>query len=387
MDRFKRIHQLFFDELKARDLDVKLLATDASPFQYWYTLEWAAENMDDITGIYGGHHYINSYDLDDVSFYPFFLDKMKWGADLAKSKNKKFIMGEFGPKQASYFIDSVYHDALIYNYTPLEPYVGIQVAEAILAQINGGIYGSCYWTFCDIPGIPPSGEFGYRTNKWGVFKWYFDDHTTKPNYYAIGLLTKFFRGPSEVYEVNATDSLLRVAAIKNLENESYSIAVVNRNWDPMSIDLNFTEVPANTVFRKSVYDPADPPFNYFGDLQDFSAKLELKGQHFSDEVPGYSLVVYTTNYDDDPPAPVQGLKVERKEYEKREANVLSWQPSTEPDLCYYRIYRSINENVEITPRNQIASTVSTEHADKRVRGLPEYHYKIIAVDKSGNCSE
>ena len=173
LDRFKRIHQLFYDEFGRRDLDVKLLATDASPFQYWHTIEWAAENMDEITGIYGGHHYINSYDLDDLSFYDFFLDKMKWGSNLAKDKNKKFIMGEFGPKQGSFFMDSVFYDGLIYNNTPLEPYVGIQIAEAILAQINGGIYASSYWTFCDIPGIPPSREFGYRVNKWGVFKWYF----------------------------------------------------------------------------------------------------------------------------------------------------------------------------------------------------------------------
>ncbi len=108
----------------------------------------------EITGVYGGHHYINSYDLDDPSFYNFFLGKMKWGADLAKSKNKKFIMGEFGPKQGSFFMVSVFYVGLIYNTTPLEPYVGIQIAEAIMAQINGGICASIYWTFLRHPRIP-----------------------------------------------------------------------------------------------------------------------------------------------------------------------------------------------------------------------------------------
>ncbi len=32
LDRFKRIHQLFYDEFGSRDLDVKLLVTDASLF-------------------------------------------------------------------------------------------------------------------------------------------------------------------------------------------------------------------------------------------------------------------------------------------------------------------------------------------------------------------
>jgi len=386
LDRFKRIHQLFYDELKGRDLEVKLLATDASPFVYWPTIEWAAENMDEITGVYGGHHYINSYDLDDPSFYNFFLDKMKWGANLAKSKGKKFIMGEFGPKQGSIFIDSVFYDGLIYNNTPLEPYVGIQIAEAIMAQINGGIYASSYWTFCDIPGIPPSREFGYRVNKWGVFKWYFDDHTTRPTYYALGLLTRFFRGPAEVYNVNSTDSLLRVSAIKNLENGSHSIAVINRHRQQQPVDLSFENVQNEKAFRKYVYDPENIPFNYFGDMQSYSKKLSLKDDHFTDSVPGYSLVVYTTNYDDQSPAKVEGLQVSKQEVDKRDANVLTWDANMENDFCYYRIYRSINVEVEIVPRNQIASTVSTEHADKRIRNLPPYYYKVIAVDKSGNCS-
>ena len=387
LERFKRIHQLFYDELDKRDLDVKLLATDASPFQYWHTIEWAAENMDDITGVYGGHHYINSYDLDDLSFYSFFLDKMKWGAGVAKSKGKKFIMGEFGPKQGSIFIDSVYYDGLIYNNTPLEPYVGIQVAEAIIAQINGGLYASSYWTFCDIPGIPPNRQFGYRVNKWGVFKWYFDDHTTRPTYYALGLITRFFRGPAEVYAVNTSDTLLRIAAIKNLDNNSHSIAIINRNWEPQTVDLLFEDMPSDKPFRKYVYDPKNVPFHYFGDMQPHSDKLSIKDQHFTDNIPAYSLIVYTTNYDEDPPAKVNGLQVTQKEVDQRNANVLTWKPNTENDLCYYRIYRSLNEDVEISARNQIASTVATQHVDKRIRGLPPYYYKIIAVDKSGNCSE
>jgi len=387
LDRFKRIHELFHTELESRDLDIKLLSTDASPFTYWHTIEWASENMDDITGVYGGHHYINSYHLEDLTFYDFFLGKMKWGSELAKSKNKKFIMGEFGPKQGMFYIDSALYDGMMYNNTPMEPYVGIQLGEAILAQINGGIYASSYWTFCDIPGIPRSREYGYRLNKWGVFKWYIDDYTTKPNYYSVGLLTKFFRGPSEVYKVNTSDSLLRVAAIKNLENGSYSIAVINRNWDPRKVTLGIEGIADGTTFRKYVYNPEDVPFNHFGDLQPYSKKLAVKGQDFKDEVPAYSLVVYTTNYDEDPPAEVKGLKTEKKEVDQREAVVLSWDPNTEEDLCYYRIYRSVEEPVEIIARNQIGTTIATEYPDKRTRGLPPFNYRVIAVDKSGNASE
>ncbi|HLF36105.1 MAG TPA: hypothetical protein VI583_17810 [Cyclobacteriaceae bacterium] len=387
LERFKRIHQLFYDEFKSRGLDIKLLATDASPFVYWPTIEWAAQNMDEITGVYGGHHYINEYHLDDLTFYSYFLSKMKWGADLAKSRNKKFIMGEFGPKQGSYFMDSVYYDGMIYNNTPLEPYVGLQLSEAIIAQINGGIYASCYWTFCDMPNIPANREFGYRANKWGTFKWYFDDHTTKPNYYSVGLLTKFFRGPAEVYKIEVSDTLLRVGAIRNLENGSYSVAIVNRNHSSQQIDLSVEGIAEGAVFRKYIYDPENVPFNHFGDLQEYSEKLEVKGGKITDEIPAYSLIVFTTNYDDNPPAAVRGMKVEQKEVDKYQANVVSWEPNNEQDLCYYRIYRSVEEKVEIIPRNEIGTTVASEYVDKRIRSLPPFHYRIIAVDKSGNSSE
>ncbi len=275
---------------------------------------------------------------------------------------------------------------MIYNNTPMEPYVGIQLSEAIIAQINGGLYASSYWTFCDIPGIPPNKEFGYRVNKWGVFKWYFDDHTTKPNYYAIGLLTKFFRGPAEVYKVNTSDTLLRVCAIKNLDNGSFSIAIINRNRDQKPVNLELKDLSDGVPFRKYIYDPSNVPFNYFGDLQEYSKKIQMNTQHFTDTLPGYSLVVYTTCYDEAHPASVKGLQVTQKEVDQRDANVLSWEPNTEEDLCYYRIYRSVEKNVEIIPRNQIATTVSTEYADKRIRNLPPFYYKIIAVDKSGNSS-
>jgi hypothetical protein len=180
---------------------------------------------------------------------------------------------------------------------------------------------------------------------------------------------------------------MRIGAIKNLENNSYSIAMVNRHWDPQTITLEIENIDGETSFRKYIYDPGDVPFNYFGDLQEFSKKLQLKDRHFSDTIPGYSLVVYTSNFDEVPPASVTGLTTSMEEVDQRDANVLRWEPNTEEDFCYYRVYRSIQEQVEIIPRNQIATTVSTEYVDKRIRNLPPFHYQIIAVDKSGNSSE
>lgn len=383
LEFYKKIHGMFYDELKARNLGIELLASDASPFEYWHTIQWAAENMDNITGIYGGHHYINDYDLFDTSFYKFFLGKMQWGTALAAGKNKRFIVGEFGAKQNSNIIDSVMHDANMYNNTPLETYMGIQVGEAILAMINGGIYACGYWTFSDFP-------FNYdrhRTNKWGIYRWEIDNYTTKPSYYCLGLLTKFFRGPSEAYEVNTSDSLLRMAAVRNLETGSVSIAVINRNNVAVKLNLKMKKSDSEKTFRKYLYDPECPPFNYFGDLQSYTKTLSFKAVSPADTVPPQSLVIYTTAFDNEPPAAVKGLKWEIRKIDNRDKAVLTWNPSPEKDLCYYRIYRSEKPDMELSPRKQIASTISNQYIDISVHDMPKYYYHVIAVDQSGNSSK
>lgn len=384
LDFFKKIHGMLYNEINARGLDIGLLASDASPFEYWHTIEWSANNMDSISAIYGGHHYINNYDLFDNSFYSYFYKKIKWGTDLAKSKNKMFIVGEFGAKQNSNIIDSVMHDANMYNHTPLETYMGIQVSEAIMAIINAGVYACGYWTFSDFP-FPTT---SHRTNKWGLYHWEIDNYTTKPSYYCLGLLTKFFRGPAEAYEVVTSDSLIRISAIRNKENGSVSVALVNRNNLPTKVKVSMGGLAGDKPFRKYLYDPENVPFNYFGDLQDPCGKIALKNNDLLDVVPPQSLVVYTTCYDDDPPAEIKGLNVERKKDEGgRERAFLTWEASTEKDFCYYRIYRSEIPDVEISPRKEVGTTISNSFRDLSVHSMPAYYYKVIAVDQSGNASK
>jgi hypothetical protein len=380
---FRKIQGLFYHEIQSRGLNIGMLATDASPIEYWNTIEWASENMDDITNVYGGHHYINNYDLFDNSFYGFFLDKMKWGTSIARSKNKKFIVGEFGAKQNSNRIDSVMHDACMYNNTPLEKYMGIQVAEAITAMINAGVYACGYWTFSDFPGVYNS----HYINKWGLFRWEVDNFTTKPNYYCLGLVTKFFRGPARAFETDSPDSLIRMTAIKNTETGAVSVMVINRHEEARLLSIKLNPAEDGKAFRKYQYDPENVPFNYFGDLQDYTKKVNPEKGYLKDTIPPQSLAVYTTGYDEEAPEPVKGLKVERKEIEGRQKAVLTWEPNTEKDLCYYRVYRSQKPDVDIVPHRQIASTIGNGYLDQSVHDMPAYYYRVIAVDQSGNAGK
>jgi hypothetical protein len=250
-------------------------------------------------------------------------------------------------------------------------------------MINAGVYGCGYWTFSDFP-FPAN---SHRTNKWGLYHWEIDNYTTKPGYYCLGLLTKFFRGPSEAFEVVSSDSLIRTAVVKNKENGSISVAVINRNDLPTNVRIDMGALTGDKPFRKYLYDPENVPFNYFGDLQDPCGKISLKNNTISDLVPPQSLVVYTTCYDEDLPAEIRGLKIERMKENGFERALLTWEPGTEKDLCYYRIYRSEKPDVEISPAREVGTTIASSFKDISVHNLPEYYYHVVAVDQSGNSGK
>jgi hypothetical protein len=66
---------------------------------------------------------------------------------------------------------------------------------------------------------------------------------------------------------------------------------------------------------------------------------------------------------------------------------LEWQPNSEPDLCYYRIFRSPGPAVPINIKSQVASTIATSFIDTQAEPGAAYTYKVVAVDQSGNTGE
>ena len=380
LPKFKDYHQELFDELRARGLDIGLLATDASPVQWWHSIEWAVENMDEITAVYGGHHYINNHALDDERFYPWFLSKLQWGTGLARKVGKDFIVGEFGCKQDGRVRDGKKWDACIYWDTDQEPLVAIQLCETAIAAVNAGVYAMGNWTFMDFPD-------DYRetyANKWGMFKWTGTDYSTRAHYYAYGLLTKFFRGPATVFQAECDDPYLRVAAVRHHGAETYSIAIVNRYEDDVRLALTLDGEAAEAQFRKYVYDPANVPYHPHGDLQEPAGKIAMRGGRLADTVGKGTLTVYTTAYDEAPPAAVEGLKVEKMADGKRR---VTWQASAEGDFCYYRVYRGDEAGFAPAVANQIGSTIATDFVDEEAEAEGERHYVVVAVDQSGNASK
>lgn len=367
LPRFQAYHQAFHDEFARRGLRVQLLATDASPIGNWSSIEWAAAHMDGITGVYGGHHYINDFGLDDPGFYPWFLSRLKWGRSIAHAKGKDFILGEFGAKQDGRVVGGKRNDACIYWDTPQEPWVATQVAEAVIAALNAGVYGLGYWTFAD---FPDEYSATYQ-NKWGTFKWSGQDHAPRPHYYALGLLTRYFRGPAAVLAVESNDPGVRAAAVRHHGTGALSVALVNRNPKPVDVSL---ALPDGTgALRRYTYDPHRPPTSPFGDLPGPEALETPAAGRLTAALPAGSLVVYTSAFSEVVPAAVRGLSVTPAEGGIR----LEWRAGPEADVVYYRVYRGTG-----TVALRIGSTVATSFVDPQ--GRPDGTYLVTAVNQHGN---
>ncbi|HEY3284949.1 MAG TPA: hypothetical protein VGN26_21970 [Armatimonadota bacterium] len=375
LPRFKRYHSALYQELKKRRIPVGLLATDASPIDLWGTIEWATQNMDEVTAIYGGHHYINDWAPEDERFYPWFHSKLEWATGLARGKGKDFILGEFGAKQDGRTLNGVKMDVCVYYGTPQEPVVGLQLADAALAALNAGVYALGYWTFMDLPDDFAPGYL----NKWGLTKCSGTDRGTRDPYYAYGLLTHFLRGPSDVLPVECADPRLRAAAVRPKGSQRWSLALLNRNQGMTPIDLTLSGLPASARVRRYTYDARQVPQNRFGDLQGPSGNLPLSDGHIQDTLSPNTLTVYTTDFDSQPPRAV----LEPRAKGEAGATSLSWKPNPEADLCYYRVYAGETRDFLPSPETQVGSTIAT-HLSLANTGKPRW-IRVLAVDSSGNA--
>ena len=88
-------------------------------------------------------------------------------------------------------MNGTFRDVCIYFDTPQEPLVTLQLAEAVIAAMNAGVYALGYWTFMDVPdNYAPS-----YLNKWGLFRCSGSDRSTRAPDDGYALLTRYFRGP------------------------------------------------------------------------------------------------------------------------------------------------------------------------------------------------
>jgi hypothetical protein len=290
---------------------------------------------------------------------------------VAVAPDKPFLIGEFGAAQnRGPRFGYKNWDGCRYYETPQEPLVALQVAEAVLAAVNAGIEALAYWTFSDFPDEHRGKGNRDYTNKWGTSRWSGTDHSTRDLHYGLAQLTRNFRGPAAVLHTVSSSENVRAACVRQASG-AVAIAVLSREGGSTPITVEFGEA-LDKPFRKYLFDPAKPPQHPFGDLPEPDAVMALTDGSLTDEIPPTSLVVYTTDYDDSPPAKVEDVRVEQ---EAGGARTVRWSPVADGDLCYYRIFNG---------KEQLGSTVVCEFRLPAVAQESDVH--IVAVDTSGNAS-
>ena len=391
LPRFKKYHEYLFRAFARHGLPIGLIATDASGYKAWSSIDYAAEEMADITEDYCLHIYEREHDIDDLDFYDFFYQKCKEVVDKAiRQFGKRFILGEVGITKTMgnlQFHGNVVLDKCSYFEDPAqEAYCPLMQTEMVFAAINAGVFGMAFWTFIDHPdpyscaystGDDYARRWGEaerffsctmdtKYNQWGFLKW---DGQPRAPYFCLSFAMKFFRRNSKVLEIGTNDPLLRACGVQNPDG-SVTVGIVNRAKEEKPVSLDWADF--TKAVRVYEYDSNNVPQNRFGDLPAPAAVLPKEKAQYT--LKPDSVTYFTTDYLEKA-APVEARKVEVSN------GILTWETVTDKNHCYYRVFAGKTEDFAISYESQIASTVAT--------ALPvtdeTLFYRVLSVDRSGNC--
>lgn len=393
---FQKYHEGLYSAFQKYDLPIGLLATDASGYEFWNTLDYAAKHMAAISEDFCVHIYEAKHDIYDLDFYGFFEEKCREVVEKAvKCCGKRVILGEIGIQknagQLSFNKGIVVDTSRYFLDKYEEAYCGLMLSEMAFSAINAGIYALAYWSYVDHPDpyscAYSSGNDEYarkwgeaerffsttadtKYNKWGFLRWDDEngDYTARAHYWCIGLLAKFFKKNSKVLDIECSDENLRASGVFN-RDKTVSVGIVNRNKEATEITLD------TSLFDKAVrvyeYDANDPPYNEFADLQDYTAVLE--GESLTYTLKPDSVTYFTTDY----------MTKEHSVYAENvtfDEETIRWNEVEDKNHCYYRVFTSDERDFVPCRENQIASTVSTALSGK----IAKKYVKVLSVDRSGN---
>ncbi len=384
LERFKRHSKFLFDAFRKYELDnVKLISTDASGLENFYQIDWALNNMDELTDTYCTHHYGKDDCKTDTELYYHFYKIMRNLVQACKSKQKRYILGEFGIHTTWGQSDIMMPDVPDgFNKPEKEAETALSTCVKALAAMNAGVYATAYWTMIDYPdpyisdnGHTPEAKARHevsrftgwntsiRYNKNGMVHWTNDgDYSANAYMYSMGLMVRFFRKHSNVLAFETSDQNVVCGGTVNLDG-SYSYCIMNLSDEAQEIEFT-TEYAVNKPFRVYTYDSHKVPYNDFGDLQGYEEMEMGENGVLPMTMQPNSMVILTTDYADRTPSAITDIVVENNE--------ISWSASGDAEHCYYRVFE---DGV------QIGSTVA-EYLKRNTK--PDAVYTVKSVDKYGN---
>lgn len=388
LELYKKYNIALYEAFARHGLEILLLANDVAvttkPENALESLKWTAENLNDWVGVYCTHWYVYARKTEDLGLWneyqPYFSNLVQ----IALSKSKRYILGEWGFHPAWGKRGVMIDDVSPYRRCPSNRTETVLAKmEVGIAAMNQGAYACVDWSFVDYPdpwifedGDSPEEHARYEAakcvwtpdlkyNKCGLFSWgsVDGDYSSCEELYAMGYLAKLFRKGGTVLPVKTADPMLRCGAIYNTDR-SVSLVVINRGE---ARDVSVASAAAfGKPLRRYVYEADNVPWNEFNDLQPHSGTVMARDGKFKVRLPAKSATFFTTDYVECVPARVEGVVLS--------GGKLSWRPAASPDHRYYRVFKD---------GKQIASTVATSRAidDANAR------YDVRSVDRWGNVGD
>lgn len=396
LDDFKQLHDCLYRAFLRHGLDVGLVATDASGEHFFPQIQWARENMDEITEDYCAHLYLSKYQPGDMEAYEYCRAHFENLSVEARKAQKRFILGEYGinEQKKTSLGAPMYNDLSYASAHPENDGIfAIAIAEMSLSVVNSGTFAGVFWTLFDYPdpfikedGDTPLEKARYqvarysghglqiRYNKHGLIRWCDDeqDYSSRAALYTMGYMAKLFKKGSRVLQCDWEDEKLRAGAVTNADG-SVSVCLISWHDEPVEIDLSL-EHKTDKPMRRYDYSAENIPHNAFCDLQPASGTVEMDGSAKLTLQPK-SVTFLTTDYMDRIPAKIKNVRLEGER--------LCWDASREPEHCYYRVFAGKTPRFKVSRECQIASTVATQLPVMDTR----LYYKVISVDKYGNAGK
>ncbi len=386
LELFKKYHEGLYKAFRRHNLDIGLLATDVSGADKFNQIDWAVQNMDEITHTYCAHLYNwnSNTPPGSLNTYDYCYNLFESAVKTAHKKEKRFILGEFGDKTQKMLCNyPMRNDSqFAVDYPEMEGIYALSLAEMTLAAINSGCFAAAYWTMLDYPdpiirenfdtvegkarydAVRFSGHgLEIRYNKNGLIRWCDEekDYSSRAPLYTLGYLAKYFKKGSRVFDSKWDNEYLRCSAVSD-DQGNVSIAIINLKDE--KVDTQFSmEYNCNQNARMYIYEADNVPYNKFNDLQPYSTLVDLNDENLTLSLPPKSFVLLTTDYVNRIPSKIRHLKIRKDK--------LEFSPCKDKEHCYYRIFKN---------GEQIASTVAlyTEITD------PKAKYTVLSVDKWGN---
>lgn len=175
---------------------------------------------------------------------------------------------------------------------------GTQIALGSVAMLNHGVRTGYLWSLFDqlwVSNYSNNGEFTDGVQLTGLMPTLLQSSVVYPGYYAQSLMgTLVGKAHSTVYrgEDEGTNSVY--AAMTEGQDGSKNILVVNINADDAYVTLDFEKSLGGKSVYRHVYNGASAEGSSNANLIGFDLKKTGVNTKLNDVLPGFSVVVYTT---------------------------------------------------------------------------------------------